>query len=49
MLVRANSMKVVIVDDEYYALENLRIKLAELNQIELVGLYEDSRAFLDEA
>lgn len=41
-------MKVAIVDDEYYTLEGLRIKLSELEDIELVGMYEDSRTFMDE-
>ena len=46
MPVRGNSMKVAIVDDEYYALENLRIKLSALEDVEIVGMYEDSVQFL---
>lgn len=41
-------MKIAIVDDEYYALEGLRIKLSKLEDVELVGMYEDSRTFMDE-
>lgn len=41
-------MKVAIVDDEYYTLEGLRIKLSELEDIELVGMYEDGEQFLKE-
>lgn len=41
-------MRVAIVDDEYYALEGLRIKLSKLEDVELVGMYEDSRTFMDE-
>ncbi len=41
-------MKVVIVDDEYYALEGLKIKLSEIEDIEIGGAYEDSIKFLDE-
>lgn len=41
-------MRVAIVDDEYYALEGLRIKLSEIDNVELVGMYEESELFLKE-
>lgn len=41
-------MRVAIVDDEYYALEGLRIKLSEIDGVEIVGMYEDSELFLKE-
>lgn len=41
-------MRVVLVDDEFYALEVLKIKLQELENIELVGTFEDSKKFLSE-
>lgn len=36
------------MDDEYYALEGLRIKLSEIDNVELVGMYEESELFLKE-
>lgn len=47
-LKRGDFLRVTIVDDEYYALEGLRIRLAELDGVELVGMYEDSEQFLEE-
>lgn len=41
-------MKVAIVDDEYYALVGLRIKLSEMEDVEIAGIYEDSAEFLKE-
>lgn len=44
---RGDGLRVAIIDDEYYALEGLRIKLSELDGIEVVGMYEDSELFLE--
>lgn len=41
-------MKAVIVDDEYYALEGLRMELEEIEGVEIAGMFEDGRKFLDE-
>ena len=41
-------MRVVIVDDEYYALQGLKIKLSEIKGVELVGVYDDSTKFLSD-
>jgi len=41
-------MKAVIVDDEYYALEGLRMELEEIGGIEVVGMFEDSQKLLEE-
>ncbi len=41
-------MRVVIVDDEYYALQGLKIKLSEIKDVELVGAYDDSTKFLSD-
>lgn len=41
-------MRVVIVDDEYYALQGLKIKLSEIKDVELVGVYDDSTKFLND-
>lgn len=41
-------MKVAIVDDEFYALEGLRMELESMGGIEVVGLYEDGQRFLEE-
>lgn len=41
-------LRIAIVDDEYYALEGLRIKLSELDGVEVVGRYEDGELFLQE-
>lgn len=39
-------MNVVLVDDEFFALQNLRIKLMEIGGAEIVGMYEDVDDFL---
>lgn len=36
------------MDDEYYAIEGLRVKLSEIDGVEIVGMYEDSELFLEE-
>lgn len=41
-------MKAVIVDDEYYALEGLRMELEDIGGIEVAGMYEDGQRMLDE-
>lgn len=41
-------MRAVLVDDEYYALQNLKIKLSEINTVEVVALYESGAACLEE-
>lgn len=41
-------MRAVLVDDEYYALQNLKFKLSEIDGIEVVGMYEDPGEFLRE-
>lgn len=40
-------MRVVLVDDEYLALQNLRMKLEEIGGAEIVGMYEDVDDFLE--
>jgi len=39
-------MKAVIVDDEYYAMQGLRMELEEIGGIEIVGMYEDCSELL---
>jgi len=41
-------MKVIIVDDEYYALRNLKSKLEKMADVEVVAMYEDPAAALEE-
>lgn len=41
-------MKAVIVDDEYYALEGLRMELEDIGGIEVAGMYEDGQKMLEE-
>jgi two-component system, LytTR family, response regulator len=41
-------MKAVLVDDEYYALEGLRMELEDIGGIEVVGMYEDGQRLLEE-
>lgn len=41
-------MKAVIVDDEFYALQGLKMELEELGYIDVVGLYEDGEKMLSE-
>ncbi|WP_434749535.1 response regulator [Paenibacillus amylolyticus] len=41
-------MKVIIIDDEYYALRNLKNKLEKIAGVEVVGMYEDPALALDE-
>lgn len=40
-------MKAVLVDDEYYALEGLRMELEDIGDIEVAGMYEDGQRFLE--
>lgn len=41
-------MRAVIVDDEYYALQGLKIELENIGGIEIVGMYEDGLRMLEE-
>lgn len=41
-------MKAVIVDDEYYALQGLKMELEDIGGIEVSGMYEDGAAMLNE-
>jgi two-component system LytT family response regulator len=41
-------MKAIIVDDEYYALRNLKSKLEKIADVEVVAMYEDPAAALEE-
>jgi two-component SAPR family response regulator len=41
-------MKAVIVDDEYYSLEGLRMELEDIGGIEVAGVYEDGQRLLEE-
>lgn len=41
-------MKAVLVDDEYYALQGLKMELDEIGGIEIVGMFEDGQKMLDE-
>ncbi|MFD0589386.1 response regulator [Paenibacillus sp. GCM10027627] len=41
-------MKVIIVDDEYYALRNLKNKLEKIADVEVVAMYEDPATALEE-
>lgn len=41
-------MKVIIIDDEYYALRNLKSKLERITGVEVVAMYEDPAIALDE-
>ncbi len=41
-------MKAVIVDDEYYALQGLKMELEDIGGIEIAGIYEDGQKMLDE-
>ncbi|WP_127585734.1 response regulator [Paenibacillus koleovorans] len=41
-------MKVIVVDDEYYALRNLKSKLEKMEDVEVVAMYEDPATALEE-
>lgn len=41
-------MKAVIVDDEYYAIQGLKMELEDIGGIEIAGLFEDGKKMLDE-
>jgi len=41
-------MKVIIVDDEYYAMQGLKMELEDIGGIEITGMYEDGSKALDE-
>lgn len=41
-------MKAVIVDDEYYALEGLRMELEDIGGIEVAGMFEDGQRLLED-
>jgi len=41
-------MNAVLVDDEYYALQGLKMELEEIGDIRITGLYEDPLKMLDE-
>lgn len=41
-------MKAVIVDDEYYAIQGLKMELEDIGGIEIAGIYEDGSKMLDE-
>ncbi|MCD9021925.1 response regulator [Cohnella silvisoli] len=41
-------MRVIIVDDEYYALRNLKNKLEKIADVEVVAMYEDPTTALEE-
>ncbi len=41
-------MKAVIVDDEYYALEGLRMELEDIGGIEVAGMYDDGQTLLED-
>ncbi|WP_128103439.1 response regulator [Paenibacillus sp. DCT19] len=41
-------MKIIIIDDEYYALRNLKTKLEKIAGVEVVAMYEDPAIALDE-
>ena len=34
-------MNVVLVDDEYYALQGLKMELEEIGGVQITGLYEE--------
>lgn len=42
------TIRAVLVDDEFYALEYLRIQLLEIGDVEIVGMFEDVDDFLRE-
>ncbi len=41
-------MNVVLVDDEYYALQGLKMELEEIGDVQITGLYEDPSKMLAE-
>ena len=41
-------MKAIVVDDEYYALQGLRMELEDIGGIEVAGMYEDGQRFLED-
>lgn len=41
-------MKAILIDDEYYALQGLKIELEEIGGVEIVGMYENGRSALKE-
>jgi len=41
-------MKAVLVDDEYYALQGLKMELEAIGGVEIAGMYEDGQKMLDE-
>ncbi|WP_138754318.1 response regulator [Paenibacillus sinopodophylli] len=41
-------MRVIIVDDEYYALQNLKRKLEKIADVEVIAMYDDPAAALEE-
>lgn len=41
-------MKAILIDDEYYALQGLRMELEQIGGIEVVGIYENGKIALEE-
>jgi two-component SAPR family response regulator len=41
-------MRAIIVDDEYYAMQGLKMELEDIGDIEIAGLYEDGKKMLEE-
>lgn len=41
-------MRAVLVDDEFYVMQNLKLKLNEIDGIEVVGMYDNANEFLKE-
>lgn len=41
-------MRAVLVDDEFYVMQNLKLKLNEIDGIEVVGMYDNANEFLSE-
>lgn len=37
----------ILVDDEYYALQRLKMELKEFPEINIVGMYEDTKTVLE--
>lgn len=41
-------MRAVLVDDEFYVMQNLKFKLSEIDGVEVVGMYDNANEFLRE-
>lgn len=40
-------IKAVLVDDEYYAIEGLKMELADIGNVQVVGTFQDGETLIE--